>query len=319
MYRIFIIALFISQLSHAQFAPPVGQEGTTAMHKDSSAFKAWAIECKVFRGYQDITNESLGLTTVGDSSSCIGRAGENGVLSLGDGGYAILSFNNFIKNGDGFDFAVFENSFTNDFLELAFVEVSSDGERFVRFPAISNTQDTVQTDSFGATDATKINNLAGKYRGLYGTPFDLEELKDSLGLNINAISHIKIIDVVGSISPEYASYDINGKKINDPFPTPFPSGGFDLDAIGVINNGLGNTPKAENINRFIVYPTLVSDFIFIQNFNSKIENITISDVLGNENELKNEIKIDLSYLSNGFYWIKISDGIQNTVFKIIKN
>jgi hypothetical protein len=319
MVRLLFISLLISNLCIAQFAPSAGQAGSTAIHKDSSIFKAWATECKVFRGFQDISDQSLGYTTVGDSSSCIGKAGENGVLSLGDGGYVILSFNNFIKNGEGYDFAIFENSFTDTFLELAFVEVSSDGENFVRFPAVSNTQDTVQTDSFGATDATKINNLAGKYRGLFGTPFDLEELKDSARLNINAISHIKIIDVVGSINPEYASYDKNGRKINDPFPTPFPSGGFDLDAIGVINNGLGNTKNTDKVTSFKVFPTVVTDFIFIQSFGSRIEKLTIIDVLGNENELINETKINLTHFTAGFYWIKIIDGSSQTVFKIIKN
>jgi hypothetical protein len=33
----------------------------------------------------------------------------------------------------------------------------------------------------------------------------------------------------------YATYDINNNPINDPFPTAFSSGGFDLDAVGVIH------------------------------------------------------------------------------------
>ncbi len=54
-------------------------------------------------------------------------------------------------------------------------------------------------------------------------------------------------DVVGSISSTYGTLDdqnnaiFNGaygttnQLINDPFPTPFSSSGFDLDAIGVLN------------------------------------------------------------------------------------
>ncbi|NIA17499.1 MAG: hypothetical protein GWO86_04040, partial [Planctomycetes bacterium] len=34
---------------------------------------------------------------------------------------------------------------------------------------------------------------------------------------------------------DYSSCDINGHQINDPWPTPFDSGGFDLDAVGIIN------------------------------------------------------------------------------------
>jgi hypothetical protein len=115
-------------------------------------------------------------------------------------GSAILTFQNPISNGTGFDFAIFENSFNDVFLELAFVEVSSDGVNYIRFPATSNTQTTTQIGPFDNTgDATKLNNLSGKYRAQYGTPFDLQELTGNPLLNINAITHIKIIDVVGSI------------------------------------------------------------------------------------------------------------------------
>jgi hypothetical protein len=51
----------------------------------------------------------------------------------------------------GYDFAIFENGFPfgsgSFYLELAFVEVSSDGKHFVRFNAISNTDTTQQIDS----------------------------------------------------------------------------------------------------------------------------------------------------------------------------
>ncbi len=231
----FLVMLFASLVSPAQFAPPAGQAGSTAIHKDSSIFAGWAAGCEIVRGLQDISNPGLGYADTGDSTMALGKAGTNGVVSLGDGGYAIITFNAPVFNGPGWDFAVFENSFSDDFLELAFVEVSSDGINFFRFPATSLTQDTVQTNSFGSTDATKINNLAGKYRANYGTPFDLEELKDESGLDVNNITHIKIIDVVGSINDAYATYDQHGNKVNDPYPTAFSSSGFDLDAVGVIH------------------------------------------------------------------------------------
>jgi hypothetical protein len=230
------LILFSSVNLFAQFPGPVGTIGSTAIHKDSSIFIAWATGCSIQRGYQDISNTSLGFASVGDSTMALGQAGSNGVVSLGDGGSAILTFQNPISNGTGFDFAIFENSFNDVFLELAFVEVSSDGVNYFRFPATSNTQTNTQIGPFDNTgDATKINNLAGKYRAQYGTPFDLQELAGNPLLNINAITHIKIIDVVGSINPLYATYDINNNPINDPFPTAFASGGFDLDAVGVIH------------------------------------------------------------------------------------
>ena len=54
-------------------------------------------------------------------------------------------------------------------------------------------------------------------------------------LDVNNIRYVKVTDVVGDIDPTYATHDSLGNIINDPWPTPFTSSGFDLDAVGVIN------------------------------------------------------------------------------------
>ena len=202
----------------------------------------WAKSCSVQLGYINITDTSVyyagsNKANYGIPEDAIGRADDH-VVSLGDGGIATLTFDPPVKNGDGFDFAVFENGLNDVFLELAFVEVSSDGNRFVRFPSVSLTQDSTQIYTFGALDATKIDNLAGKYRVLFGTPFDLEKIKDSSGIDLQNIHMVRIIDVVGCINPLFATYDSFGHIVNDPWPTPFNTGGFDLDAVGVINENL---------------------------------------------------------------------------------
>jgi hypothetical protein len=188
----------------------------------------------------NIADTALGLASDGDSTDALGIS-DDMTVSLGDGGSAIVTFNHPVFNGPGFDFAVFENGFsTNDsnlaFLELAFVEVSTDGIRFVRFPAVSHVEDTVQTGPFSPTDCSQLYDLAGKYKARYGTPFDLEELIDSPGIDVNNINYVKVIDVVGSIDSAYATHDHEGNIVNDPWPTPFASCGFDLDAVGVINS-----------------------------------------------------------------------------------
>lgn len=226
----------LAQHRMGPYAPPAGQSGTTAMYKDSSDFIAWADSCWVRRGPKDTTDPSKGYASAGTPSNAVGKADNSSVVSLGDGGKATLRFDSPIRNGPGPDFAVFENSFSDDFLELAFVEVSSDGSNFVRFPAHSLTDTSSQVGSFGSTDATDLNNLAGKYRGGYGTPFDLEELSDSAGIDIDEITHVRVLDVVGCIQNGFATYDKEGRKVNDPWPTEFESGGFDLDGVGVVHS-----------------------------------------------------------------------------------
>lgn len=231
----------MDDLHASYYAPAAGLIGSEAIHKDDTRFEAWATGCEIVRGPQHLDNTSLGLATVGDALNGTDKAGQNGVVSLGDGGVATVTFASPIYNGDGPDFAVFENSFSATFLELAFVEVSSDGTRFVRFPAVSRTSSEAQVGSFGALQAEMLYNLAGKYAANYGTPFDLNELADSAGLDIEAITHVRIIDVVGSVHPDYARHDRDGNAINDPWPTPFASSGFDLDAVGVLH---AQTPSA---------------------------------------------------------------------------
>jgi hypothetical protein len=160
----------------------------------------------------------------------------NAIVSLGDGGRITLTFEQPITDGPGADFAVFENGFADGFLELAFVEVSSNGVDFVRFAATSLTPTVAQVGSFDLLDATNLHNLAGKYRAGFGTPFDLSDVaRLSPLVNVAQIAFVRLIDVVGSIDPAFRTLDALGTPVNDPYPTAFASGGFDLDAVGVIN------------------------------------------------------------------------------------
>ena len=313
-----VLSLSVISLNvKAQPYPPiVGQPGSTAIYKDSSAFVNWVTSCKVVRGLQDVSTPTLGLANGGDSSMVIGIAGTNGVVSLGDGGSAICTFQYPIKNGIGNDFAVFENSFDDTFLELAFVEVSSDGINFVRFPSHSLTDTTLQTNTFGTTDATKINNLAGKYRGSYGTPFDLQELAGNTNLNINAITHVKIIDVVGSVNKQYAKRDSYNNMINDPWPTPFPNGGFDLDAIGVIHQNTSVGLKENDLDeKLSLYPNPIKKGETILLSTSKdILFVSVYNFSGQKILTTKENFISTSELTEGIYFIEINS-VKNSVTK----
>lgn len=312
LYFTFLAQILLSQGS---FAPAAGQFGSTAIHKDSAIFVAWSDRCTINRGYQQINDTAMGLAAVGDSSESFGIA-DGATVSLGDGGEATIFLNQSLFNGPGADFAVFENGFSSTFLELAFVEVSSNGIDFFRFPAVSETQIGTQIGSFGSLDASEINNLAGKYHVYFGTPFDLDDLPDTNALNKFAISHLKIIDVVGNIAEPFSSRDSRGNVINDPWPTPFGSSGFDLDAVGLIHvNGI-NSIKEEDIS-LTLFPNPAENWVTVST-DLRVKYIQLVDVQGRLYEFQNQNRIDVSNLIPGVYFVKITTNTHVYVKKLVK-
>lgn len=303
--------------SFAQFAGPAGTPGSTAIHRDSSVFVAWATSAQLELGLVDIANNFSGTASSGDVNSPLGYP-DGSCISLGDSGVAILTFAQPIQDGLGPDFAVFENAFSDAFLELAFVEVSSDGINFTRFPAVSNTQIETQIGPFDAQgDATLLYNLAGKYRANYGTPFDLNELSGTAGLDINAITHVKVIDVVGMISGNHVQYDSNGNPVNDPYATAFPSGGFDLDAIGVIHQQpVGINEYAEEM--IAVYPNPVtSNGILHISAQNDVEAVRLISVRGEEVATSSSPSISTENIPSGIYIVQIHASSGQHTAKIV--
>ena len=302
-------------LGYGPFSGIVGTEGCEAIAANDPAILAWATACTLVRGSQNLSNPEAPEVTYGAENEAVGAATTStmDVVSLGDGGMATLTFAHPIKNGEGPDFAVFENGFDDYFLELAFVEVSSDGERFVRFPATSLTQTVRQLA--GNVDATYINNLAGKYRVGYGTPFDLAELADSTGLDINNITHVRIVDVVGSIDPQYATYDAYGHVVNDPFPTISYSAGFDLDGIAVLHQ---STEGIDDVDAaaVVVYPNPVSDRLTLtgaEGRNAELYDMT-GRLMGSWKVSSDHWQLGTAGLTPGVYMLRV-DG---NAYRIVK-
>lgn len=210
-------------------APAADVEGSTAIEARSVLIKNWASEVIDYSPGIEVNDQfqtsqnALGPSTPGEGGN------PPDTVSLGRGGQITVGFENPIRDGFGDDFAVFENSFSDTFLELAYVEVSSNGTDFVRFESDSLTDAPVE--AFGSVDPTNVDGLAGKYRGGFGTGFDLADLDASgIELDRSAITHVRIVDVVGDGN----SFDTSGDPIYDPFPST-GSAGFDLDAVGVIH------------------------------------------------------------------------------------
>ena len=249
-------------------------------------FRGWATDFKDYLpsdelwygpGIWDDPNKALGPATgnVGDIVSLgdldadeIAQGKRTGRITLIFGDPCDPNDPNHIRDVKGYDFVVFENgliSNTTDpyygivagdiFAELGYVEVSSNGIDFARFPCVSLTAERVLPG--GTVDITNIFNLAGKYPNGYGwcigTAFDLSDIADdpnviSGTVDINSISYVRIVDIPGSGDfldqardenyiapcswPDWACY-ANNHPIYDGWVTE-GSGGFDLEAIGVL-------------------------------------------------------------------------------------
>jgi len=249
-------------------------------------FRGWATGVKDYLPSDDIwfgpgvwddPNKALGPATgnVGDIVSLgdldefeIADGCQPGQVTLVFGDPCLPNDPNHIRNVAGFDFAVFENGLIcidtdpfygvvqgQIFAELAFVEVSSDGINFARFPGVSLTSTNIAPG--GTVDSNNILNFAGKHPNGYGwcigTAFDLDELTDEPNVisgvvDINDIVYVRIVDIPGS--GDFAD-KANSAGYIDPcswpgwviFAEDHPvydgwltegSGGFDLEAVGVL-------------------------------------------------------------------------------------
>jgi hypothetical protein len=236
-----LLAAFVF-LPAVLFAGPYDETGI-----ENTDLNAWATGyTNLVRGPVNIAKPELGDVTFGSPGNAVGAPECNhlDVISLGDGGQITMTFDPPITNGSEEDFVVFENGFPSGgylYAELAFVEVSTDGQTFVRFPSVSLTPSPIIGDN--VLDPTDVYNLAGKHPGgnIYpcqGTPFDLSELAvDPLvtggQVDLDRIVFVRVVDVIGNGST--FDEDSPPNPVYDPYPTEWPQGGFDLQAIGVIH------------------------------------------------------------------------------------
>ena len=235
MYFKTILATCLAALPLANHAATLTNPAISPSQIDS-----WATQITAYApGPQEVGVPGSPLVDGGQPSNALGEP-DAATVSLGDGGQITVSFSTSFGNQPGSDFAVFENAFLFEglvFAELGFVSVSSDGVNYSMFPSLFD--NPIIDDSFGSNfrliDAQQTNNLAGVHQTGTGTGFDLSDLlEDSLvvrGLvDLNAIQFVRITDAIGDGSKT----DALGNSIFDPFPTPLSVGGFDLDAVGVL-------------------------------------------------------------------------------------
>jgi len=182
------------------------------------------------------TGDNMDIVSLGDLDA--GQLGSNvppGQITVG--------FDIPVADRNGSDFAVFENGLSvgdSVFAELGYVEVSSDGTNFARFPSMSLTTNLV--GAYGSLDPRDVNGLCGKNRNgggaSWGTPFDLAEISyDPLVLNgvvnLTNINFVRVVDIPGS--GDFTDTANPSNEVYDAWVT-WGSGGVDLEAIGVINS-----------------------------------------------------------------------------------
>ena len=239
-------------------------------------FRGWATEVVSYEPAPGLdgqwTDPSMALGPATGSNIDIVSLGHLNSQQISQGaapGQITLSFAEPIRQGAGYDFVVFENGFVSNidtqagslagqmFAELAYVEVSSNGVDFARFPSVSLTEELV--GRYGTIEISNVHNLAGKHPNAggicTGTPFDLKEIASDpdvvSGLvNINDVRYVRIVDVPGSgdfhddaaRSTDPGTWPVwdfyaDSHPIYDAWDAstaPDPSGGFDLEAVGVL-------------------------------------------------------------------------------------
>ncbi len=243
------------------FTGPLGEGKAGSPNAVNPAFVGWASSCA---SYQPAPGVEPGWDSPG---AALGPAtGDNfDIVSLGDldqdqiaagvePGKITLAFATGIGNSTGPDFTVFENAQGGAnfvFAELAYVEASSDGQHFARFPSISLTPNAV--GAYGSINPTDVHNLAGKHINAYGnswgTPFDLSDLVNDPAVkagqvNLHGVRYVRLIDIPGSGA--FGDASDPPRPIYDAWVTT-GSGGFDLEAIGVNKPWLGGDANLDGV------------------------------------------------------------------------
>ncbi|MCC6673025.1 MAG: hypothetical protein IT458_18315 [Planctomycetes bacterium] len=180
------------------------------------------------------------------------------VHSLGTGGWLHLGFDLAIVDGPGADLIVSENPFFagvgQSFAEFGFVEVSSNGVDFARFPS-AYFGPSGGPGAFGVLTVGSAAGLAGQTpvrAGSATTPgadpfdvvdaggdaFDLADLRAhplvQNGLvRLDGIRHVRLVDVVDGVSR-----DARGVPIRD-----HAQGSADIDAVTVLHHAAELTPN----------------------------------------------------------------------------
>jgi hypothetical protein len=211
-------------------------------------------------GFHD-PSKALGAPT-GRGNQGTGGEGSTDVYNLGVGGSITLGFDDgatprAIANGSGADFIVFENAFyaggnpSASFAELVFVEVSTNGQQFARFPNNSTTPPPAPGGFYNTIDPANVSGFAGVHPVFANandpnapSPFDpaapaatrstsrCSPTTRSCSRACSTCGNVRFVRLV-DVRGDGTDTDTSGDPIYDP-SGPIV-GGADIDAVAVIN------------------------------------------------------------------------------------
>ncbi len=239
------------------------------------------------------------------------------ILSLGHGGEIILEFSdNYIIDGNGVDFTVFENVFLTwgtdePFIEAAIVSVSMNGVDWVTFP-----YDTSTWAGFAGVTPTMDNQHPTNPNVSGGDSFDLTDV------GLPYACFVKLTDI-GDLKQEGAW-----------------NGDFDLDAVVAVNSQQGQ-PSAvkeqvvsipENFQLFQNYPNPFNPETVIKFSTDEVGQIELKvfNTLGQEiktliNEVKNKGTYQVvwngkdnagKFVVSGLYFYQLKSGAKIQIRKM---
>jgi hypothetical protein len=223
----------------------------------------------------DYSPGTLGSGEVSTTANVLGgpvggglATGSTDVLSLGEGGSVTLGFDVTIADGPGVDFTVFENAieFGDVFAEVFFVEVSTDGSVFARFPtSYVGPQDPPDFtlmpygtyDGFGGHQPVLANVFTGANDPFDparsgGESFDLAALADrpevlSGAVDLAQIHFVRLVDApTGGGSTDSAGHPVFDSRNN-----PTGANSADVDAVAVIQHTGTLSPHQPEVDLFL--------------------------------------------------------------------
>ena len=107
--------------------------------------------------------------------------------------------------------------------------------------------------------------------------------------------------------------------MNDPYPTAFPNGGFDLDAVGVIHSLINSIPE-ENHELVRVYPNPFTENFMINSdiiIDYKLFN-SLGEVIISARTNQHQTIVNISDQPNGIYFLQLNSEQKSKTIKLIK-